>query len=79
MGSIVGNRLHAIGGHGVVVGTVCGPLVQDNVVEDAGGAGVVCEAGSQAVVRGNCIARCKIGLLLQVRTFFAWLACGFLC
>jgi len=45
---------------------VCAPLVQDNVVEEAGGAGIACEAGSQAVLRGNRIVRCKTGILLQV-------------
>ena len=66
LGSIVGNRLYAIGGNGIVVGMVCAPLVQGNAVEDVAGAGVVCEAGSQAVVRANQIARCRVGLLLQV-------------
>jgi hypothetical protein len=27
----------------------------------------LCEGGSQAAVRGNRIARCKTGILLQVR------------
>jgi hypothetical protein len=66
LGSIVGNRLHGIGGNGIVVGMVCAPLLQGNAVEEVAGAGVVCEAGSQAVVRSNQIARCKVGLLLQV-------------
>ena len=85
LGSIVGNRLYAIGGNGIVVGMVCAPLVQGNAVEEVAGAGVVCEAGSQAVVRANQIARCKVGLLLQVtarmytRHRDAWSQCAWVC